>query len=138
MGIDYKELLKPYEGATPPANTASKRTPEGQKAWLLKRGIAEGIADDAMKTVYSELASGRVFTDNETLPAGYWLDRHLLETARELQGKSGPQRLGASQADLESVAAFSRMSLKIAFWKGAAVGSAITSATAVVLWLLIL
>ena len=84
MGVDYAKLIEPYSEATPPANTAAKRTPEGQKAWLLKRGIPEGIADDAMTAVYTELAAGRVFEAKDGNPAGYWLDRHLLETAREI------------------------------------------------------
>lgn len=128
MGIDHAKLLEPYSEATPPANTAGKRTPEGQRAWLLKRGIPEGIADDAMKAVYTELAGGRVFDAKDGYPAGYWLDRYLLETARELQRKSGLPKLGMSQGDLESVAAFSRSALKAAFWNGVAIGMAVAAA----------
>ena len=88
MGVDYATLIVPYSEATPPANTAAKRTPEGQKAWLLKRGIPESVVDDAMTAVYTELAAGRVFEAKDGNPAGYWLDRYLLETAREtLRGR---------------------------------------------------
>ena len=73
MGVDYATLIVPYSEATPPANTAAKRTPEGQKAWLLKRGIPESVVDDAMTAVYTELAAGRVFEAKDGNPAGYWL-----------------------------------------------------------------
>jgi len=137
MGVDYAKLIEPYSEATPPANTATKRTPEGQKVWLLKRGIPEGIADDAMTAVYTELAAGRVFEAKDGNPAGYWLDRHLLETARELQRKSGTRPWLPSD-DLATVAEFSRLSIKVAFWKGAAIGAAVTFSAAVGIWLLIL
>ncbi len=130
--IDHAKLLEPYSEATPPANTAAKRTPEGQRAWLLKRGIPEGIANDAMTAVYTELAGGRVFRGTDDFPAGYWLDRYLLETARELLRKSGPPKLGMSYEDMVSIAAFSREALKAAYWKGMATGAGIAAAISIV------
>ena len=86
MGIAYDELIKPYEDPTPPG--ADKRTASGQRAWLLKRGFPEAVANEALESVYTEIAAGRKFSASNELPAGYYLDRHLLDTAREiLRGK---------------------------------------------------
>ena len=86
MGLKYSDLIKPYEDPTPPG--VDKRTPEGQREWLLKRGIPEHIANEAMESVYMEIASGRIFSGSDDHPSGYFLDRCLLETSRKiLRGK---------------------------------------------------
>lgn len=133
MGIAYEELIKPYEDPTPPGK--EKRTPTGQREWLLKRGIPEPIVTEAMEAVYTEIASGRVFHAKEDHPSGYWLDRHLLNTARKiLEGKQMAALVAQNYAQIDGYVARA--------WKDRAVdiaiGAAIASGLAVAIWQLIL
>jgi hypothetical protein len=133
MGIAYDELIKPYEDPTPPGT--DKRTPSGQREWLLKRGIPEAVAVEAMEAVYTEIAAGRVFSGIDNHPAGYTLDRCLLTTARSiLRGKQMAVLSAQNYAQIDGYVSRA--------WKDRlidiGIGMAISAAGGLLLWRLIL
>lgn len=67
--LDYADLLKPY--STPTRKGDPERTPEGQRAWLLKKGFDAGTVDTVMAQTYAEVAAGRTFA------SGHAFDRHM-------------------------------------------------------------
>ena len=68
--LDCKKLLEPY--------SENGRTVEGQVKWLTKKSIPPDVIGIAIKSVYSEIANGKIFAD------GHELDRYLLDIASKL------------------------------------------------------
>jgi len=131
--LNYDELIKPYEDPTPPGTT--KRTPGGQRIWLRRHGIPDQIIEEAMVAVYTELAAGRVFEGTEHHPAGYYLDRYLLQTAHEIM--NGKLSSSLSLQNYEQVSAFSRVQFVKAVRKAYLIGGAGGLLLGVLLWQLI-
>jgi len=74
--MDYQKLIEPYaEGGL--------RTPEGQIAWLRKKGFSPVVIANAMEAVYDRLEKG------ETFPDGHELDVELLRNAERLHLEEG-------------------------------------------------
>ena len=133
MGLTYDDLIKPYEEPTPPGT--EKRTVAGQREWLLKRGMPEGVVSEAMESVYTEIAAGREFSAADGHPAGYFLDRCLLETGRKiLRGKQMASLAAQNYAQIDGYVSRS--------WRDRAldiaIGFAIASIGGLILWRLIL
>ena len=128
MGVtlDYESLCEPYSEPSEGATRAPKRTAAGQKLWLSQRGFPEPVVAAAMEMVYTELAAGRIFTkkDGDTRPAGYWLDRCLLDTCRNLMLESHAGGLDAAKDQFATVAAFTRGSVRNAAIKSYLAGVA--------------
>jgi len=133
MGLKYSDLIKPYEDPTPPG--VDKRTPEGQREWLLKRGIPEQIVNEAMESVYTDISSGRVFRGSDDHPSGYFLDRCLLETSRKiLRGKEMAKLSAQNYEQVDGYVARSWKDRAIDIGIGAA-GALSTAVAAYFLWL---
>lgn len=79
--MDYKKLCEPY--------SENGRTPEGQRIWLIRKGIPPSIVDQAMILVYDEVERGRTF-DN-----GTHFDHQLLLKAQELVQADATAQLAA-------------------------------------------
>lgn len=137
MGVEtlgYEKLIEPYSEPSEGATRANKRTAAGQRLWLSQRGFPDPIVAEAMRLVYSELAAGREFTKREEddRPAGYWLDRHILDTCRRLMLESHAGGLDAARDDVKVIASFARSALTAAFWKGIALGAGVASTLSLV------
>ena len=74
--MNFTELYQPYV-------TADAPDVEGQVKWLLKE-VPQHIVDQAMLSVYTEMANGKVFSPDEKHTATWFLWTYLRETARAM------------------------------------------------------
>lgn len=94
--LDYEALIKPYE--TNP-DSEGTRTPGIQRAWLLKKGIPEDVADLAMVEIYTGLATGT------TYESGRALDHALLTRAVEIRKEQQDESVSRVQKRINAAMA---------------------------------
>ena len=99
--IDFEKLLDPYKAE----KDGAERTIEMQVKWLLSKGVPRSHVDQALLTVYSEVAAGRTFEETEAHSAGHHLDHELLRVAQALHKAELEESVKRLQESFNAVAA---------------------------------
>lgn len=98
--MDFKELVKPYAFTD---GQDRERTPEGQRKWLLGKGIPGQFIDQAFLKVYDKIEQGFEYKDEQGNLSGHLLDHALLAEAQALYKASNEDalvKLGQFHAEL--------------------------------------